>query len=99
MEGPTGQGDRRGGLLARHGLGPEGEVVARGVVHWGAPTAGRVDVPEVVVPPSPFDGAAVDAELSAWLCRDMSRVGARDGDEVQFTGHVGQPVVLHRAPP
>ena len=31
VEGPASQGDRRGGLLARHGLGPEGEVVARRV--------------------------------------------------------------------
>lgn len=99
MEGPASQGDRRGGLLARHGLGPEGEVVARGVLHWRASAGGGVDVPEVVVPPSPFDRAAVDAELPARLRRDMSRVGARDGDEVQLAGHVGQPVVLHRAPP
>ena len=78
MEGSTGQGDRRGGLLARQRLSSEGEVVARGVLHRGAPAGGRVDVPEVVVPPSPFDGAAVDAELSARLRRDMGRVGAGD---------------------
>ena len=29
----------------------------------------------------------------------MSGVGAGDGDEVQLAGHVGQPVVLHRATP
>ena len=29
----------------------------------------------------------------------MSWVGAGDGDEVQLAGHVGQPVVLHRAAP
>lgn len=99
VEGPAGQRDRRGRLLARQRLSPEGEVVARGVLHRGAPAAGWVDVPEVVVPPSPFDRAAVDAELPARLRRDMSRVGAGDGDKVQLAGHVGQPVVLHRAPP
>lgn len=99
MEGPAGQGDRRGGLLARQWLEPEGEVVARRVVHRRAPTGGRVDVPEVVIPPSPFDRTAVDAELPARLRRDMSRVGTGDSDEVQLAGHVGQPVVLHRAPP
>ena len=56
-------------------------------------------MPEVVVPSSPFDGAAVDAELSAWLRGDMGGVGAGDRDEVQLAGHVGQSVVLHRAPP
>ena len=63
VEGPAGQRDRRGRLLARQGLEAEGEVVARGVLHRGAPAGGRVDVPEVVIPPRPFDGAAVDAEL------------------------------------
>ncbi|MDO4661429.1 MAG: hypothetical protein Q4B27_04850 [Candidatus Saccharibacteria bacterium] len=99
VEGPAGQRDRRGGFLARQGLGPEGEVVACGVLHRRAPAGGGVDVPEVVVPPRPFDRAAVDAELPARLSCDMSRVGAGDGDEVQLAGHVGQPVVLHRAAP
>ena len=99
VEGPASQRDRRGGLLARQRLCPEGEVVTRGVLHRRAPAGGRVDVPEVVVPPRAFDGAAVDAELPTRLRRDMSGVGARDGDEVQLPGHVGQPVVLHRAAP
>ena len=99
MEGPAGQRDRRGRLLARQRLSPEGEVVARRVVHRRAPAGGRVDVPEMVIPPSPFDRAAVDAELPARLRRDMSWVGAGDGDEVQLAGHVGQSVVLYRAAP
>ena len=99
VEGPAGQRDRRGGLLARQRLCPEGQVVARRIEHRRAPAGGRVDVPEVVVPPSAFDRTAVDTELPAWLRRDMSWVGAGDGDEVQLASHVGQPVVLYRAAP
>ena len=54
VEGPASQRDRCGGLLTRQGLCPEGEVVACGVLHRRAPAGGGVDVPEVVVPPSPF---------------------------------------------
>ena len=99
VEGPASQGDRCGRLLARHGLCLEGEVVARRVVHRRAPAGGRVDVPEVVIPPRTFDRAAVDAEFPTRLRRDVGGVGAGDGDEVQLASHVGQPVVLHRAPP
>lgn len=99
VEGPASQGDRCGGFLAWHGLGSEGEVVARGVLHRRSPAGSGVDVPEVIVPPRAFDRAAIDAELPARLRRDMSGVGAGDSDEVQLAGHVGQPVVVHRAAP